>query len=206
MNTRTQGFTLAEVIVVVSVISIIAGAVIFNAVSASQKSRDFDRQADLRTLQAAIELYKQRYGRYPAGCNGAGNWSGQIGTTYGCSGGNSQYITGLAPEFIPTLPSDKRLNGAGSGYVYKTNAAGTVYKVAALQTVETEVVDYSHPFKSCDATNSGTGICDIVGTTKPSQCVETNSVFQTSYALWGGYATGADDAAVEAGTEDIICD
>lgn len=205
MRKGTQGFTLPEVIIVVSIISILAGVVIFNSIAASQRSRDFDRQADLRTMQAAIELYKQRYGRYPAGCNGPGNWSGHS-SGYACSGGDTQYIVGLAPEFISVLPTDKKLNGASSGYVYKTNSVGTVYKLAVLRTVETEIVDYSHPFKSCDASAAGTGICDVVGTGRPSQCTEGNAIFQSSYAVWGGYASGADAAAIEAATEDIVCD
>jgi prepilin-type N-terminal cleavage/methylation domain-containing protein len=177
---KTQrGFTFVEVIVVIAIISILAGAVIFNAVRANTRSRDIDRQADLRTLQSAIELYKQRYGRYPDGCNGPGNWSGQADTNHRCNGnsgiyaayaGTGQYIIGhqagisFAPEFIPALPQDKRLaatNPGDSGYVYTVNTAGTVYKLEARRTVEDDTVTYSHPLKSCDANNSSRDLSSL---------------------------------------------
>ena len=205
-----------EIIIVIAIISIIAGIVLFNVGTASKKSRDGDRQADLRTLQAAVELYKLKYGRYPAGCNGAGGWSGQSGTNYACASGN-QYIVALAPEFIRALPTDKRLSEtdpANSGYVYTTNADGTVYKIMARKTAESEVVDYNHPFKSCDAdsTASTVPICNTAAPSgnKPNHCDPTHPtgrlIFETTYAVWGGFARGADASAVEQLTEDILCD
>ena len=206
-----QGFTLAEIIIVVAIMSIIAGIVLFNVSTAAKKSRDGDRQADLRTLQSAVELYKQKNGRYPAGCRGAGTWSGQTGTSYACASGN-QYIVGLAPEFIRALPTDKKLLDANSGYVYTTNADGTVYKIMAKRTVEDDVVNYSHPFKSCDATDSSAGICDATiasGGSKPNHCQEGATDFRNTYAVWGGFAKGAAgylNGSVEHNTELIICD
>jgi prepilin-type N-terminal cleavage/methylation domain-containing protein len=242
----TKGFTVVELITVVAVISILAGIVIFNAVAGSARSRDVDRQADLKTLQSAVELYKQRYGRYPAQCTRAnpvtaGAWSGQPGTNFACVTGE-QYIMGhidtadydrdgntterftFAPEFIPSLPIDKRTPDANSGYVYAVNANGTVYKIAARRTVETERVTYSHPLKSCDANNSSQDtsqsqfyntapLCNYVFSAggesgrKPSWCEENNATFQTSYAVWGGNAFGSGDMVGSSAdnTEDIAC-
>jgi prepilin-type N-terminal cleavage/methylation domain-containing protein len=205
----TRGFTLAEIIIVVAVLGIIASIVLFNVGAAARKSRDGDRQADLRTLQSAVELYKQKYGRYPNGCRGADTWSGQTGTSYACATGN-QFIVGLAPEFIPTLPTDKKLLDANSGYVYTTNTDGTVYKIMAKRTVESEVVDYTHKFKSCDVDTANTAslICTVTAPTnsKPNHCLETDANFQISYGVWGGFARGANASAVEQLTEDIVCD
>lgn len=236
---RTKGFTLIELIVVIAVISILSSIVFFNVSLASKKSRDADRQADLRTLQSAIELYKQKYGRYPEGCNGPNQWAGQVGTSYACNRNNTiytqfigtgQYIFGhqdtndwdrdgnsteifsFTPEFIPALPTDKKLNGVTSGYVYTTNTAGTVYKLMAKRSVESEVVDYSHPFKSCDVTNSSTGVCDNTvgsGGSTPTHCLENNANFRITYAVWGGFASGpagTQNGSSEHNTEIIICD
>ena len=206
----TRGFTLAEIIIVVAILGIIASIVLFNINVAARKSRDADRQADLRTLQSAVELYKQKYGRYPEGCRGPGVWSGQMGTSYACPGGSSQFIVGLAPEFTPTLQVDKRLNGLNSGYVYTTNANGTVYKIMAKRTVESQTVSYAHPFKSCDADNTASSnpICNTTAPSnnKPNHCFDTNADFQTTFAVWGGFANGGDAIAVEQLTEDILCD
>ncbi len=237
-----RGFTVAEIVVVIAIVSILASVVIFNAVSGSKRSRDVDRQADLRTLQSAIELYKQKYGRYPERCTPAnpglaGSWSGQSGTNFACVPGE-QYIMGhidvddydrdgntterftFSPEFIPSLPKDGRLPDENSGYVYAVNGKGTVYKLAARRTVESEQVSYSHPLKSCDADNtsqttnqaqfySTAPICNALITTgnKPNNCQENDSTFRTSYAVWGGFAAGSGITVGSSAdnTEDIIC-
>ncbi len=229
---NSKGFTLIEVTVTVAIIAILSAGILFGITEAGQKSRDSKRVADLRTLQSAIELYKLKYGRYPEGCRGPNQWSGQAGTNYACAIG-SQYITGhvdttdwdndgnrterfsFAPEFIPALPRDpKPLADAQSGYVYTTNSEGTVFKLMARRTVEIDeklksgTQGYIHQLKSCDATNSGTGICDSTAPTgnKPNHCQENDAVFKITYAVWGGFARGADALAVEQLTEDILCD
>lgn len=197
-----RGFTLIEVVVVVGIVAILAAVTFVNMSASSQKSRDAKRQADLQTMQTAIELYKNKYGRYPAQCaSGAASngWSGQLGTSYACTDGSTQYIVGLAPEFIPVLPKDPKLNGTASGYAYRTNANGTVYKLMARSTVESETVTYSHPFSSCDVDPINNATSDIrlggwcIGVSynsfnTPTQCLDTNVIFQKSYGVWGGFA------------------
>lgn len=218
-----QGFTLIELLVVVSLIAILAGVVYVNFNDSQKTARDVQRQSDLRDLQTAIELYKNKYGRYPEGCRGAGAWSGQLGTSFACTNGaGSQYIKGLT-EFIPVLPIDPRKVGGEQGYAYVTNADGTVFKVIAMNVVEGETVDYSHPMKRCDfAGGSGgdptkVGFCTNIG----GACESGNASFQRSYAVWGGFAplppTIASFEAVKAlptvaakrnalnATRDIIC-
>ncbi len=151
-----RGLTLIEVLVVIAIIGILAAVISVNAVESGKISRDAKRQADLRMLQSAVELYKNKNGQYPEGCNNAGEWSGQLGSQYECTNGSSQYITGLAPEFIPVLPYDPKLNGTNSGYVYVTNADRSVYKIMAMRTVESEVVNYNHEFESCHIIPFGT--------------------------------------------------
>jgi len=244
----SRGFTLIEVMVTVAIIAVLSAGILFGIGEASQKARDSDRVADLRVLQSAIELYKQKYGRYPDGCRGAGVWSGQESTSYACASGQ-QYIQGhvdvsdwdrdgntterfsFAPEFIPVLPKDPKLNGVQSGYVYTVNAAGTVYKLMAKRTVESESVTYTHKLKSCDATNSGEntcsdatqppefgnsagkcdlGMCDRVYDTynRPEWCSESDVTgqFQTTYAVWGGYAVSSNASDVARLTEDVVCE
>jgi type II secretory pathway pseudopilin PulG len=205
---------------VISILTIITGIIIFNSINAGRRSRDVDRQADLKTLQSAIELYKQRYGRYPARCANDQSWSGQRGTQFACNDGSGQYIVGLAPEFIPTLPVDPRLPDGNAGYVYTVNADRSVYKLAARRTVESEVVTYAHPLKSCDVNNTSqtTGqpmfyntapLCNALISTgnKPTQCEENNATFRTSYAVWGGNAPGVGTTVGSSvdNTEDIVC-
>lgn len=178
-----QGFTLIELLVVIAVIGILASIVYSNLSSTGGVGRDAKRKADLRNMQSAIEQYKNRNGEYPrVGCAvGIDGFSGENDCT--------TYISGLAPEFISVLPHDpKRLTNAG--YAYTTNTEGTVYKLMAIGTVESETVTNASAFMSCD-----TNICKGICTTDVSH----------SYAVWGGYADGADDATVKINTAAIIC-
>jgi prepilin-type N-terminal cleavage/methylation domain-containing protein len=229
-----KGFTLIELMVAVSIIVILSSVIAISATTSNQQGRDAKRQSDLRSLQAAVELYKQRNGRYPAGCvpasAAANGWSGQQGTDYACAGGSNEYIVGLAPEFIKVLPFEKKLNGTNSGYVYRTNTDGTVYKIKAMRTVEADVIDYTHEFKACDirvssnefgGLSSGSTQREVIGwcgrvhpsNDLPLACNVTNDQWNKSYAVWGGFAalraTPADPSGTVPSkvqdTTDVIC-
>lgn len=213
-----SGFTLVEILVAVALLSILSSVVLFSTLGAGQSSRDIDRQADLRIVQSALELYKLKYNRYPEGCNGPGVWSGQIGSSYQCSATNNEYIVGLAPEFIPTLPQDPTVTSGNRGYVYTTNTDGTVYKFMAKSTVESEIVQRGHEFQSCDVNTSGGSAAGICNTSAGGSlnnlngwCDQNNNgpqgiQFDTSYAVWGGIAPPAAGNSAEVNTEAIICD
>ncbi len=195
----SPGFTLIEVLVVIAIVSLLAGAIAINSADSNKQARDEKRQADLRMLQSALEMYKNKNGVYPEGCNAVGGWSGQSGSGYDCGSG-TEYIAGLAPEFIPVLPKDPKLNSgvANSGYIYTVNSNRTIYKLMALNTVESHNVTYSHPFKSCDYNGTASddvnesGWCANMynnGNNTPDWCKEGNSQFDHSYGVWGGFAT-----------------
>ena len=213
----SRGFTLIEVLVVIAIISVLAGAIAINSADSNKQARDEKRQADLRALQSAIEMYKNKNGVYPAGCNGPDVWSGEkgSGSGYKCTDGTDDYIRDLAPEFIPVLPKDPKLNSsvANSGYVYMVNLSRTVYKLMVMNTVESETVTYSHPLKSCDINSNGNGINEIdtrgwcsYATLAAKTPPESNSSydelphceskangdggdgrFDHSYGVWGGF-------------------
>lgn len=202
MKKVAAGFSVIELLVVVSIIGILSAVIYANLSEGSAESRDVQRKADLRTLQSAIELYKNDNGRYPEGCNAPGsigNWSGEPGSAYPCASGSSQYIVGLAPKYIPTLPTDPKLNGA-SGYMYTVDAEGMVYKIMAENTVESEDVDALHPFARCGNVADGSTECASVPTAvtgnqpyntagnTPNEC--QYNVYKNDYALSGGYANG----------------
>lgn len=216
-----RGFTLIEILVVVAIVSALAMVGVANFSDTSATARDAQRQADLKNLQNAIETYRSQNGRYPyqATSTGAGSngWSGELGTIYRPDNGTGQYIVGLAPEYISVLPTDPRLNGTDSGYVYRTNAEGTVYKLKALKTVESEVVTFLHPLKPCDVRveQSPGGLPSTVTSRDPRiigwcgaisvggtsaitpplvSCRTAEAVFNTSYAVWGGLAPLYDGA------------
>jgi len=153
-----SGFTLIEVLVVIGIVGLLSAFIAVNAIESGKQSRDVKRQSDLRAMQSQIELYKNKWGRYPEQCltTNSEGWSGQLGTQFACSSGDNRYILGNPvdnrpfSEFMVSLPQDERLNGTNSGYVYRVNTEGTVYKIMAMRSVEAELVSYNHPLKSCD--------------------------------------------------------
>ncbi|MFN3188369.1 MAG: type II secretion system protein [Candidatus Paceibacteria bacterium] len=213
-----HGFSLIELLITVAIIAILAAVVYANFGTAGGKGRDTKRQSDLRLLQGAIEQYKSKYGQYPA--QGCGTNASTFATEAGCS----DYVQGLVPEFLPRLPSDPRA-GSNRGFAYITNSSGSVYKVMVMNTVESEIVTYSHPMRSCDMETVNrptelTGVdtrvmCGEViyssgGT--PSQCREDTTRFQRSYGVWGGYAekTTTSNSFTASGstldlTQRVIC-
>jgi prepilin-type N-terminal cleavage/methylation domain-containing protein len=231
-----QGFTLIEIMVVVSIVAILAAVIGVNALQSGQQSRDAKRQADIRTLQSAVELYKNKYGRYPEQCPQLNpgiseGWSGQIGTNFACADSTNRYVFGASgrefSEFMATLPVDKKLNGTNSGYVYRTNSNGTVYKIKALRTVEADTITYTHPLKPCDirvasdpatgSLSSGSTDVEVIGwcgrvffsgNTLPDQCRSINAQWSDSYGVWGGFEAlvgGANPYAHRRNTTDVIC-
>mgnify|MGYP006277191709 CR=1 FL=1 len=213
----TRGFTLLELLVVVTIISILTIVVTYNLQAQGASSRDAQRQADLRTLQNAIELYKNRYGEYPAGCRGTGFgvWSGEPGTGMECPDGDPEYIVGLVPEFIRSLPTDPnpRLRDSfpNAGYGYVVDPQRQVYKLVAFRTMETEVT-LDTEFPICDSSGNrsdATLYCvEVDGGPEPAHCDPNEDqfypVFNTSIAVWGGTYVGSTD--VDDYVERIVCD
>ncbi len=201
---RNSGFTLIELLVVIAIIGILAGVASFAGSKYYQQSRDQERQANLQKIQVAVEQYRNKYGRYPEGCRGTDKWSaGQTSSLYRCTDGSNEYIKGIG-EFLSVLPVENRFRTdgsvtSGSGYLYLVNADLTSYKIMASRLVESETVKQSHPFASCAP---GCPAVNVLGNTVCGEGVER---FNNSYAVWGGYASGATEAEVLNNTNKIWC-
>lgn len=147
-NKDKKGFTLIEILVVVAIISVLTSVILFSINEARKQSRDKVRKIDLKQLQLALELYKEANGVYPDGCNIG--WSGVglgAGSSYECPvppGGD--YIKGLVPDFLPSLPTDPNPPSGSVDYGYIYSSDGNTYKLLAFGTVESEVVDWGHKF------------------------------------------------------------
>lgn len=101
METNTRGFTLVELLVVISIISLLSSVVLTSVNSARAKARDARRRADVNQVKLALELYYDANNKYPSqgGANVGDYWSTVL-TPY------------LVPTYLPQMPQDPR----GEGY------------------------------------------------------------------------------------------
>lgn len=134
--TSSAGFTLIEILVVVTVIAFLASITLVGLGPARGAARDAERKATLRGLQSPIQLYFNVNGNYPS--TGSSWYSSEPGDNFANSGGD--WIPGLAPRFISEFPRDPK-GGPGnkalslpscptsykSAYLYKSN--GAEYKI-----------------------------------------------------------------------------
>lgn len=99
-----KGFTLIELLVVVSLIGILATLVLANLNAARERGRDSQRKSDLKSIQNALQLYYNDYGKFPDN-----NASGQI---LGCGVSGTSVCTydnawtADSTTYMQTLPAD----------------------------------------------------------------------------------------------------
>ncbi len=128
-----RGFSLVELMVTITIISILSAIGYVSYSSAQVNARDSRRKQDLRSLQVAVELFNQTNKRFP--CSGASwevsgttpPWISDVATT-ACLGTTT---TSLSPNYINPIPTDPKSNSTsaplatgtyGYGY-YSVNAA-----------------------------------------------------------------------------------
>lgn len=67
---KKAGFTLVEILVVLTIITILAGFVGFNVLSRPNEARIAAAKMQLKTLQAAVQFYHAEQGRFPTQAQG----------------------------------------------------------------------------------------------------------------------------------------
>lgn len=132
-----KGFTLIELLVVIAIIALLSTMAIVALNNARQKSRDARRVADVRQIQAALEMYLNECGQYPAtlvatannGCTGSttlGNFMNSIPTAPTPPAGNTYTYTAASPysNYSLEFTLEGATGGLGSG-VHTATASGT---------------------------------------------------------------------------------
>ncbi|MCR4274505.1 MAG: prepilin-type N-terminal cleavage/methylation domain-containing protein [Candidatus Campbellbacteria bacterium] len=89
-----RGFTIIELLVVIAIIGILSAVVLVSISIAREKARDAQRVANINQIAIAIALYETDNGVPP----------GESGVEY--VNGKPEWIPGLAPKYIPSVPSD----------------------------------------------------------------------------------------------------
>ncbi|HOD01681.1 MAG TPA: prepilin-type N-terminal cleavage/methylation domain-containing protein [bacterium] len=133
MNKKKQrGFTLIEMLVVIAIIAILAGAVLLaiNPAETMKKGRDSTRLSDMDTLRTAINMAMAE-GEITLKAMGSAKNSGSGTQVADCSGYvecNKIGTSGLA-KYIPVLPKDPINSGS---YVYTFISTADDYELNAM--------------------------------------------------------------------------
>jgi prepilin-type N-terminal cleavage/methylation domain-containing protein len=134
-----NGFSLVELMVVISIIAVLTAIIYASFDGARKQSRDKSRMASLKELQLAVELYKAQNGTYPPSCGGSDSRFYGPGPSQGNYESCSEYIEDLVPDFIASLPLDPNMeNESGKGFYYRSD--GSSYKILVRASVESVLV------------------------------------------------------------------
>jgi general secretion pathway protein G len=122
---KKQGFTLIELIVVMTIIAVITVLAVVSFSGTNKKARDARRISDLEKLRVALEMAKQ------------------VGSTYPVASGGLP--TGLVPSYIQALPDDPK----SFSYFYNRDTNYHYYLYAQMEDVSsTNTICASYP-SSC---------------------------------------------------------
>lgn len=138
-NSKTEGFTLVELLVVIAIIAILAAIVvlIINPLELTRRGRDAARLTDLASLQNAINVAVQEStssgngnvlcngGTLGEGCSGDSNPDSAANRNSNGTGWVKVNLSSQKSVSVPTLPVDP-INNATYHYSYQTDtpAAG----------------------------------------------------------------------------------
>ncbi len=117
---KKKGFTLVEILVVMTIIAVLIGVGLVSYQGARKSSRDAKRKADLEQIRSALEIYRTDCKTYP-------NPITQLSDESSCNG--SIYMAE-----VPGDPGSCR-------YVYTRSSANTYTLCAQLEIPSSVVVD-----------------------------------------------------------------
>ena len=135
---KKRGFTLVELLVTFSIISVLLTIILSQLNIARIKSRDNERLTMLRRTQLALENYYDTYRHYP-------DSNGQV-TCFDCQASlfrdavivnpsSTNIKTALQP-FLTTPPTDPLPAQTWIGFLYLGKVGGTSYQLSAFGTPE----------------------------------------------------------------------
>lgn len=151
MIQKQKGFTLVEMMVVLVIIALVAAVLLLTFMNIQRNSRNRQRMADLESIRAALERYRDDSpdGKYPAT---PGVWySSEEGDNHAGVTYQEVYVPELSPKYLTTLPSDPvggnsslpSCTGWKSAYLYRSD--GNHFKILAHCSPEGSW-DENHPY------------------------------------------------------------
>jgi prepilin-type N-terminal cleavage/methylation domain-containing protein len=120
-----KGFTLIELMVVVTIIILLMAAITYSFLPALSKSRDTRRFTDLKDLQKALNLSFVSHGRFPVSTSEVTLTGSDVVNTLLFNDGD------LRTQIKDPLSGDTESCGSGNtcNYYYQSNSGGTLYQL-----------------------------------------------------------------------------
>lgn len=162
------GFTLVEMLVVITIIGILSTIGLVAFTSAQQRGRDAQRKSDLKEISSALELFYSDYGKYPNSLNGqiqACDYNSLTGVGVTCSWGVSEFRDtdgsgNTKTTYFKVLPKDP---SSTRTYYYKTvtvnsipNSGFQIY--AFLENTQDPSIITPSPSVSCGSNSCNFGV------------------------------------------------
>lgn len=131
MNSK-RGFTLIEILIVITIIAILATTIIPNFIGFDVEARIAATQTNLNSLRTRITLFRAKEGRYPETLDEL------LTVTYDDMGVKRPYLDRLPPEMVSSkkgnnsienLTSDQELSNDG-GWTYLSDKADVVVDIS----------------------------------------------------------------------------
>jgi prepilin-type N-terminal cleavage/methylation domain-containing protein len=145
---QNKGFTLLEILLVIAAIGILA-AIVLVAINPNRQlaqARNLVRQADINTIQKALEQYLIDNGRYPTGidttykeiCSTGSNSANQ-----GTVGSNCIDLREMVPDYLASIPVNPTVS-IQSGYYVWINDINNKVAVLAGKGENGKVIGINH--------------------------------------------------------------
>ena len=141
---RKEGFTLIELLVVIAIVGVLASVILASLNSARGKAHDARRVSDFKNMNLAMQLYYDKYGRYPTSPNNYS--SGSCGPTNTHQESFEVVAQTLVDEgFLGAVPKDPGSN-CYMLYDYGRGSSPGQIMVAVLESINATT---EGPYGSC---------------------------------------------------------